>query len=211
MAGPNGQRRVYWKPGGMPMETVRALKEWAVTVKALSEGRQLLVMRKGGIREKRFDVEFRSFYLYPTYEHQRPELIKPEFLPDLEETLRNAPPADTLVLPCWAEVTGLYEVRDQEHVRALSPYHIWADDYILQRLHWRPKQPLTVMLLRVYRLPQPVFLPLLPEYVGCFSWVDLPAERFAGLQPVPVLDDAEYETRVAPLRALLAGMTAPTA
>lgn len=191
------------------METVKALKEWAVTVKALSEGRQLLVMRKGGIREKRFDVEFKSFYLYPTYEHQRPELIKPQFLPDLEETVRSAPPPDTLFLPCWAEVTDLFEVRDEEHLKALSPHYIWTEEYVVQRLHWRPKQPLTVMLLRVYRLPHPVSLPLLPEYVGCFSWVDLPAVHFAGLRPEPVLSDQEYEARVAPLRALLADMTVP--
>ncbi|HXG42517.1 MAG TPA: DUF1802 family protein [Dehalococcoidia bacterium] len=193
------------------MQTVKALKEWAVTVKALAEGRQLLVMRKGGIREKRFDVELRSFYLYPTYEHQRPELLKPEFLPDLEEALRSAPPPDTLVLPCWAQVTDLYELRDEEHVRALSPHYIWTDDYLLKRLHWRPKQPLTVMLLRVYRLERPLALPLLPEYVGCFSWVDLPAEAPDGLGGEPVLTDEEFERRAAPLRSLLTGATAPSA
>ncbi|MCS7277072.1 MAG: DUF1802 family protein [Dehalococcoidia bacterium] len=191
------------------METVKALKEWAVTVKALAEGRQLLVMRKGGIREKRFDVDFESFYLYPTYEHQAPELLKPEFLPNLEETLRAAPPPETLLVPCWAQVTDLYELREEEHVLALSPYHIWADEYLLKRLHWRPKQPLTVMLLRVYRLERPVALPLLPEYVGCFSWVDLPAAALDGLPRHPVLDDAEFAARAAPLRSLLAGMTAP--
>jgi hypothetical protein len=191
------------------MQTVKALKEWAVTVQALAQGRQLLLMRKGGIREKRFDVELDSFYLYPTYEHQRPELLKPQSLPDLEACLQAAPPPDTLVVSCWARVTDLYELRDEDQVRALSPYHIWDDRYLLQRLHWRPKQPLTVMLLRVYRLPAPVALPLLPEYAGCFSWVDLPAAPFAGLQPRPVLSDQEFAARAAPLRAQLAGQAAP--
>ena len=36
-----------------------ALKEWAVTVRALAEGEQLLTLRKGGIREdnKHFELE----------------------------------------------------------------------------------------------------------------------------------------------------------
>ena len=36
-----------------------AFKEWAVTVRALAEGEQLLTLRKGGIREdnKHFEIE----------------------------------------------------------------------------------------------------------------------------------------------------------
>ena len=46
-----------------------ALKEWAVTVRALAEGEQLLTLRKGGIREehKHFEIEHDRFFLYPTF------------------------------------------------------------------------------------------------------------------------------------------------
>jgi hypothetical protein len=44
-----------------------AFKEWAVTVRALAEGEQLVALRKGGIREenKHFEVEHEQFFLYP--------------------------------------------------------------------------------------------------------------------------------------------------
>ncbi|HZE05054.1 MAG TPA: DUF1802 family protein, partial [Solirubrobacteraceae bacterium] len=49
-----------------------AFKEWAVTVRALAEGEQLLTLRKGGIREpeKHFKLEHERFFLYPTFDHQ---------------------------------------------------------------------------------------------------------------------------------------------
>src|SRR3954468_17227066 len=55
-----------------------AFKEWAVTVRALAEGEQLLTLRKGGIREadRHFDVEHERFFLYPTFDHQRTDLVR---------------------------------------------------------------------------------------------------------------------------------------
>ena len=42
-----------------------AFKEWAVTVRALAEGEQLVTLRKGGIREetKHFEIEHDRFCL----------------------------------------------------------------------------------------------------------------------------------------------------
>ena len=42
-----------------------AFKEWAVTVRALAEGEQLLTLRKGGIREpnKHFALDHDRFFL----------------------------------------------------------------------------------------------------------------------------------------------------
>ena len=44
-----------------------AFKEWAVTVRALAEGEQLVTLRKGGIREpdKHFALDHERFFLYP--------------------------------------------------------------------------------------------------------------------------------------------------
>jgi len=55
-----------------------AFKEWAVTVRALAEGEQLVTLRKGGIREpdKHFALEHERFFLYPTFDHQRCDLVR---------------------------------------------------------------------------------------------------------------------------------------
>ena len=57
-----------------------AFKEWAVVCRALAEGRQALILRKGGIAETggQFSPEHSRFWLYPTFAHEKPEGIKPE-------------------------------------------------------------------------------------------------------------------------------------
>ena len=55
-----------------------ACKEWAAVVHALLEGEQILDVRKGGLREdgRHFSVQANRFWLYPTAEHQKAELLK---------------------------------------------------------------------------------------------------------------------------------------
>ena len=68
-----------------------AFKEWAVTVRALAEGEQLLTLRKGGIREenKHFEIEHDRFFLYPTFDHQRNDLVRPSHVPELARALEE--------------------------------------------------------------------------------------------------------------------------
>src|SRR6188472_2307864 len=64
-----------------------ALKEWAIICKALEEGKQILLLRKGGIMEYRkgFEVKHNEFLLYPTFEHQSIESIKAEYKEKIKE------------------------------------------------------------------------------------------------------------------------------
>ena len=73
-----------------------ALKEWAVVIDALARGRQVFLLRKGGIAEGRdgFELSHREFLFYPTWEHQQAGLIRPEFREDFE---RSRPPSPNLV------------------------------------------------------------------------------------------------------------------
>ena len=73
-----------------------AFKEWAVTVRALAEGEQLVTLRKGGIREpnKHFEVEHDRFFLYPTFDHQRRDLVRESHQPELRRALEEGVWAD---------------------------------------------------------------------------------------------------------------------
>src|SRR3954449_13583364 len=81
-----------------------AFKEWAVTVRALAEGEQLLTLRKGGIREtnRHFRLEHDRFFLYPTFDHQRNDLVRASHRPELQRALEEGvwaedePPAEGL-------------------------------------------------------------------------------------------------------------------
>src|SRR5204862_6484 len=68
-----------------------AFKEWAVTVRALAEGEQLLTLRKGGIREpgKHFKLDYDRFFLYPTFDHQRSDLVRESHQPELARALEE--------------------------------------------------------------------------------------------------------------------------
>jgi hypothetical protein len=178
------------------MASAQALKEWAVTVHALAEGQQILLLRKGGIREegREFRVEERAFLLYPTYEHQRADLLQPPYRAALDAVLADQPAAGTVRIGHWAEVTDTVETLDAATVAALAPQYIWTTNYAEERLRWRPKKPLAIMLLRVYRLAAPQTVPVLPTYSGCKSWLTLEQPlSLEGMQPV--LDDATYAAR----------------
>ena len=194
----------------LPPESDLALKEWAVAVKVMARGKQVLILRKGGIHrdDKEFRVVHSDFLLYPTYEHQKAELIKDAYRADLEDTLQEDDVPGLATLSYWCTVTDRFEVRDEGALRRISDQHIWQDDYALKRLHWRPKQPLTVALVRLYKLHQPQALPVLDEYAGCKSWVELGQDVPLGSM-TPVLSDNEYEERADAVRQALG--TTPSA
>ncbi|RJE84638.1 DUF1802 family protein [Paenibacillus sp. 1011MAR3C5] len=172
-----------------------ALKEWAVSVMALHEGEQIIVMRKGGIIEETRDFQLlsQSFYLMPAYEHQRKELLKEAYRDGMDETLSEwSPEAETIKLSAYAVVERDIEITDQETLDKLRDRHIWTDTFAEERLKWKKKNPLHLMLLRVYKLEEPVYAPMRPAYSGCKSWVRIEDEM---KQPAmsPVLTQAQFD------------------
>jgi hypothetical protein len=168
-----------------------ALKEWAATVEALEQGSQILLLRKGGLREegKEFKPLHHQFLLYPTFEHQREDLLKEEVRSDLGPALAQESDPGRVTFTHWARLEELW---DEEGVARLSPHHIWTDDYSEKRLHWKPQKPLTLMLLRVYRLPEPRSVLYVAGYGGCKSWVQLEEEVSLG-QMTPVMDQEDFQ------------------
>ena len=184
------------------MDSLRyALKEWAVAVKALERGETALVVRKGGIREKAFAVPKTRFLLLPGYEHQKPELLKGErrhLMGEIPDLTDDGP----LRFSSFAEVSGAYEISEPEELAALDPHHMWTSEYAESRFKWRPKKPLTVLVLRTYLLPETVELPYVDEYGGCKSWIELqqsvPVEGAR-----PALSEVDFHALVAPALGVL--------
>ncbi len=179
-----------------------ALKEWAVAVDALTAGRTIVLLRKGGIREPggKFTIADAPFWLYPTYEHQKPHLLKPEYANRVTPVPSGWHP-ETVRISAWAEVTDRFEVSDAAIVEALLPFHIWNEAFATERLKWKPRSPLSVLLLRVYRLPQALEISYLAEYGGCKSWINL-AESLSPDGARPVLANADYQQQVDAVRAV---------
>ncbi len=181
-----------------------AFKEWAVSVNALGEGRQVMLFRKGGIKEKglEFKVEYPHFYLYPTYEHQDKASLKPEFHADLDRALAEKPDLGEVVLRYWARVEEAIGLTSMDPVLRQAPNHLWSEDCVRARFEFQPAKPLWLLILRVHRLAEPVKLEVREEYTGCRSWVDL-MEQLGERECAPVLDDAAFQSMAAKVKALL--------
>jgi hypothetical protein len=167
-----------------------ALKEWAVICKALAEGRQSLILRKGGIAEPTgdFRLEQTRFWLFPTYTHQQRAGIQAAGMPLLDEAEKEQPPAGTIRISHWAEVTGVYHVHNLTRALLLAHLHLWSDEAVRKRFEYR-EPGIYVMPVRVYSAPQILDIPDAPRYEGCHSWVELD-EDLSTTGSIPVLDES---------------------
>ena len=175
--------------------TTSAFKEWAVAVDALQDGKTILLLRKGGIHERggRFKVAHEQFLLYPTYEHQQPSLLKPDYA-HLVTPVPSGWHPETVRISAYAQITAIFQVSDAPAVSALLPFHIWQEQFVCDRLKWKPQQPLYILLLRTYKLSSAQVITYRQEYGGCKSWIDL-AESIP-IEGAPVLDDVTYTEQV---------------
>jgi hypothetical protein len=173
-----------------PVSIDVALKEWASTVAALESGRQIMLLRKGGILEQsnknRFSITHNQFVFFPTYLHQSRGQLKSE----IEFEAISAEPQSVRITSAGV-VTDILEVESREQIDRLDEQHIWTGALIDMRFNYKPQNPLYVVLVRAYRLHEPVNLINTPAYAGCKSWVPLGQPIETG-NATAVLDDVKY-------------------
>jgi hypothetical protein len=168
-----------------------ALKEWAAIEDALASGRLSVLVRKGGIHEKRggFEVEHRGFWIYPTGWHQNEHELSPAFRVHLGDTPRFAP--DTLPLRVWCAVEDAWRVEDLDALKRLRELQPFSDETLKSRFEYRGKPYLWVVLVRALVLPEPRVIPTTAAYEGCVSWVQLD-EPVSAADARPALDDGAF-------------------
>ncbi|MGH3543333.1 MAG: DUF1802 family protein [Mycobacterium sp.] len=181
--------------------TALALKEWSAVVRALLDGRQRVLLRKGGIGEKRFTVAAQEFLLFPTVAHSHAERVRPEHR-DLLAAAAADSTDDQVIVRAAVKVVAAQEVSRPAGLEAIEDLHIWtAESVRADRLEFRPKHRLLALTVQAMPLVEPVPLPRIPEYAGCTSWVQLPVTaRFGTGLAAPVLDDAALEQVTARVR-----------
>lgn len=173
--------------------TVPALKEWSAAVHALLDGRQHVLLRKGGIGEKRFEVAAREFLLFPTVAHSHAERVRPEHRDVLDRAALDSTD-DQLVIRAAAKVVAALAVNRPDGLESIEDLHIWTPSSVrADRLDFRPKHKLAVLVVSVIPVVEPVRIARTPDYAGCTSWVQLPVRPALG---TPIHDDAAL-TRVA--------------
>ncbi|MEX0663474.1 MAG: DUF1802 family protein [Acidimicrobiia bacterium] len=190
--------------------TIPAFKEWAVVVRALLSGEQILDVRKGGLHEdgRHFDLHATRLWLYPTAEHQKRELVKPAYQHWVDETTAVAPSDRSIRVEGWADVVAMATLTDPDDLAKLASRFIWTVDYAESRLSWKRRDPLWVLALRAHRLLEPITVPWREKYGGCTSWVELeglPADP-AATASEPALTDESFAARLQLTENELPGM-----
>lgn len=186
-----------------------ALKEWSIICKAMEEGKQTILLRKGGILEykKGFEISQKLFLLYPTLEHQAAEYLQSNYLQEYELLLkRNSSEIvqdKVNTLRIMARIEAMQEFHDHELLSKLEKYHIWNEKYVNMRMNYNPKKPMNALLLRIYKLSQPISIDVNPEWAGCKSWIDIEVPSRYGNQygnihellnqSVPVIKDKDFQ------------------
>ena len=203
-----------------------AFKEWAVTVRALAEGEQLVTLRKGGIREpeKHFHLEHDRFFLYPTFDHQRGDLVRESHQPELRRALEEGvwadgePPADSLrsTAASSSPIASASAPGPRSPGTSRSPTRAASTRSrpstcgrpTTRRSAWRGSAGIrcTSLLLRTYRIPRPVTVKVKDEYGGCRSWLEL--QRDLPFEGTPVLSDDEFERAAEEICAIVGGRRA---
>ena len=180
---------------------MQALKEWAVVCRALEEGRQVVLLRKGGILEYRqgFEVKHDKFLLFPTFEHQSKDHLQADYADKLDDVLKRDPVAGSNNLTSYAEVIDTREITDVAAIRLLAKYHIWSESYVNVRMDYNPKKPMSVILLRVLRLDSPIIVDIKPEWAGCKSWIPLDMEASG----TPVMNDSRFNKIASEVKGVL--------
>ena len=173
---------------------MESLKEWATVIKALEDGNQTVILRKGGILETAsgFKINSKKFLLFPTYEHQENIHLKNRFQYYLQNLKDQKPKEGFNIITSYAEVLDEKDVSSQETIDALSSFHIWSDTYIKERQKWMPEKPLKAIFLKIFKIPE-LEIPMKTEYQGCKSWIEINAQINSG---EAVLNDSDVDDRL---------------
>jgi hypothetical protein len=180
-----------------------ALKEWDVVCRALAGGRQMVLLRKGGISEAgdgSFRVQHNEFLFFPTFLHQNRQMLKPG--DQGAYTPLNEEPNEVAVASAGV-VTDVVQLKSREQMERINDEHVWTSPLIDMRFNYRPENPLYLLLVRAYRLREPATITNTPAYAGCKSWVPL-GQPIATDGAVPAMDDERYAARRSSILARLA-------
>lgn len=170
-----------------PPATTLALKEWGAVAHALLDGRQTVLLRKGGIHERAFTADpqegqaggpaegAEGFVIFPTVEHSHAERVRSEHADVLAAGAADVQEEGTFTVRCGLTLVDVVPVSDPERLPDIADLHIWTDESVQrERVDFRPRHAVQALVVRAVELPEPVTLPRLDEYGGCKSWLDLP-------------------------------------
>ena len=114
----------------------------------------------------------------------------------------NAPVGHPIELRGYVEIVDAITISDTEQLDAVTSKVIWSDEYATSRMQWKRRDPLWVLIVRAYRLVEPITVAWSDDYKGCTSWVDLNdvPDDLAAVESVPAISDDVFNVRANSVR-----------
>ena len=164
-----------------------ALKEWSIVSRFLYEGSGILTFLKEYIPADR------EFFLFPAYQGQSEDALKPGAGMSYRHELR-AFLAGHVYIRTYAEVMDSFEIHSAAEAKAVAREHAFTEPEMARRLEAAPNG-LVAIALRVYRLSRPRHVSDREKFEGGDRFLSLPVE-IATEGAVPALSDEDFERRL---------------
>lgn len=157
-------------------QTLALLREWTSVVDAVAAGACHVLIRKGGIAEGKdgFQVRRSFFGLLPTLFHQ----------------VTNAnpaaqPPSPPTAVHVLAQLVETWSVPSSVSLETIDGFHGYSAEQLATRQQYKPERRLNLMILRAFRLRQPIEIAAGQVRTVCRSWTEVPlATGLGGIEPV---------------------------
>ena len=152
------------------------LKEWAIVIEAILDGRQPLLIRRGAMGELRRDYQVLrpEFLLCPTYEEQTREHVTEAWRDRLARVQSLRPDPSEAILKGYASVDAIWELKGQEALKTAASRTIWSLDFLARR--FPAGSPACALLIRAHRFPHAREIHGLGKAASAMSWVELSDE-----------------------------------
>ena len=157
-------------------EITKCLNEWNVTIEALGQGKQTILIRK-------YSTTLNEFLLYPTVTYATKNNILDSFQ-DKEFAKNNLLPVgdDSYEVKYYATVEEIID-KTSARIGAFNNFHIWTRNHVKDYLG---RKNAKIWILRVYKLDEPQ---MLKRNKGMrYANVDKPIK----LEGKPVIGDNEF-------------------
>jgi hypothetical protein len=185
------------------MIEVIAFKDWAAVCDAMGQGRQSVILRKGGLAEGRDGFHFRypEFFLFPTGYHEQFSKLRHGLTDGLQSA--DSVRAGQVRIRDFFRLEWHTAVTDWPAARALEAFHPYREEVVRERFDYDANPGLQVAFGRAFRLDRPWTFSDEASFGGCRSWIKLPspAPDFASM--TPALDEVQHATLATKLDAWL--------
>jgi hypothetical protein len=185
------------------MREVIAFKDWAAVCDAMGQGRQSVILRKGGLAEGRDGFQFRhsEFFLFPTGYHEQFSKLRHGQTDGLQSA--GGSRKGQVQIRDFFRLEWHAPVTEWPAAHALEAFHPYREEVVRERFDYDASPGLQVAFGRAFRLREPWTLPDQASFGGCRSWIALPSPAPEFDSMTPAIDDVQHAALAARLDAWL--------